>query len=157
MKTRIVIVIVSLALCLVGVTVCYAADDVFMGTWKLNEAKSKFSAGAPKTTTVVYEAAADGVKISTDGTDGDGKPMHNEWTGKLDGNDYPLTGDPNFDTRSFKKVNDHTLDITSKKDGKVTGTGRVVVAADGKTRTVTTKATDSKGKKITMTAAYDKQ
>ena len=155
MKTR--RVIVSLALCLVGVTVCYAADDVFMGTWKLNEARSKFSSGAPKTTTVVYEAAGDSVRITTDGSDGDGKPMHNEWTGKLDGNDYPLTGDPNFDTRSFKKVNDHTLDITSKKDGKVTGTGRVVVAADGKTRKVSTKATDSKGKKISMTAAYDKQ
>jgi hypothetical protein len=70
----------SLALCLVGVTVCYA-DDVFMGTWKLNEAKSKFSAGAPKTSTVVYEAAGDSVKITTDGSDGDGKPMHNEWTG----------------------------------------------------------------------------
>lgn len=156
MKAR--TVVLSLALCLIGVAVCYAAaDDVFMGTWKLNEAKSKFSSGAPKTTTVVYEASGDSVKITTDGSDSEGKPMHNEWTGKLDGNDFPLSGDPMFDTRSFKKVNDHTLAITSKKDGKVVGTGRVVVAADGKTRTVTTKATDSQGKKMRITAVYDKQ
>ena len=36
-------------------------------------------------------------------------------------------------------------------------TGQIVVAADGKTRTVTTTATDSKGKKIRNTALYEKQ
>ena len=67
------------------------------GTWKLNEAKSKIAAGAPKFTTVVYEAAGDRVKVTVDGTDGEGKPVHNEWTGKYDGKDYPVTGDPNTD------------------------------------------------------------
>ena len=50
--------VVTLALCFVSVAVCFAADS-FMGTWKLNDAKSKIGAGSPKNTTVVYEAAGD--------------------------------------------------------------------------------------------------
>ncbi len=148
--------VLTLALCFVAGAVCFAGDAQ-MGTWKLNEAKSKFGAGSPKLTTVVYEAAGDSVKVTLDGTDGDGKPLHNEWTGKYDGKDYPVTGDPNTDTRSYKKVNDHTLASTNKKGDKVTIRGRGVVSADGKTRTVTITGTDSKGKKFTSTAVYDKQ
>jgi len=154
MKTR--TILITLLLCFVGVAVCFA-EDPQMGTWKLNEAKSKIGAGSPKITTSVYEAAGDSVKATLDGTDGDGKPLHSEWTGKFDGKDYPVTGDPNTDTRSYKKVNDHTLASTNKKGDKVTITARGVVSADGKTRTVTITGTDSKGKKFTSTAVYDKQ
>jgi hypothetical protein len=154
MKTR--TILLTLLLCFVGAAVCFAAD-LHMGTWKLNEAKSKIGAGSPKLTTVVYEAAGDSVKVTVDGTDGDGKPLHSEWTGKYDGKDYPVTGDPNADTRSYKIVNDHTLASTNKKGDKVTISGRAVVSADGKTRTVTLTGTDSKGKKYTNTAVFDKQ
>ena len=154
MKTR--TILVTLLLCFVGATVCFAAD-AFIGTWKLNEAKSKIGAGSPKNTTVVYEAAGDSVKVTTDGTDGDGKPSHSEWTGKFDGKDYPVTGDPSTDTRSYKKVDDHTLTFANKKGAKVTISGRGVVSADGKTRTVTITGTDPKGTKFTSTAVYDKQ
>jgi hypothetical protein len=128
-----------------------------MGTWKLNEAKSKIAAGAPKNITVVYVAAGDSIKVTVDGTDAEGKPTHSEWTGKFDGKDYPVTGDATSDMRSYKKIDDHTLDLTNKKDGKVTVSGRAVVAADGKTRTVTMSGTDAKGKKTESTAVYDKQ
>jgi hypothetical protein len=47
--------------------------------------------------------------------------------------------------------------MTIKKDGKVTVTGRVVVSANGKMRTVTTTGTDSTGKKFKTIAVYDKQ
>jgi hypothetical protein len=49
------------------------------------------------------------------------------------------------------------LALTIKKGGKITSSGRIAVAADGKSRTVTTSGTDSKGKKISSTAVYDKQ
>jgi hypothetical protein len=154
MKTR--TILLTLLLCFVGAAVCFA-DDPQMGTWKLNEAKSKIGAGSPKLATVVYEVAGDSVKVTVDGTDGDGKPLHSEWTGKYDGKDYPVTGDPSTETRSYKKVNDHTLAFTNKKGDKVTISGHGVVSADGKTRTVTLTGTDSKGKKYTSTAVYDKQ
>src|SRR5882672_5510451 len=117
-------VVLTLSLCLVTAVVCFASTTAHMGTWKLNEAKSKL-AGVAKNSTVVYEAAGDNVKVTVDGTDRDGKPAHNEWTGKFDGKDYPVTGDPDSDTRSYKEVNDHTLALTNKKGGKVTLTGRI--------------------------------
>jgi hypothetical protein len=150
----------TIALCvIVGAVASFAraADDPHMGTWKLNEAKSKFGPGASKNTTVVYEADGDKVKVTVDGVDAEGKATHNTWTGKFDGKDYAVKGDPTFDTRSYKKVNDHTLSMTLKKGGKATGSGTVKVSADGKSRTVTTSYTDAKGKKAKSTAVYDKQ
>ena len=154
MKARATILI--LALCFVGVVVCFAADG-FIGTWKLNEAKSTLIAGTPKNIMVVYAAMGDTIKVTIDGTDAAGKPAHSEWTGKFDGKDYPVTGDSSSDARSVKKVDDHTLAFTVKKGDKVLTTGRIVLSADGKTRTVTTEGSDSAGKKLTATAVYDKQ
>src|SRR5262245_8089832 len=154
MKTR--TILLMFATCFVGLSLCFA-EDATIGTWKLNEAKSKIPAGAPKNNMVVYEAAGDNVKITVDGVDPDGKPTHNEWTGKFDGTDYPVTGNPNSDTRSYKKIDDRTLELTVKKDGKVTISGRIAVSADRKSRTVTESRTDPKGKKVKSTAVYDKQ
>jgi len=145
----------ALAICLATATLAAAQEEI--GTWKLNEAKSKLAAGATKNHTVVYEATGDSVKVTVDGTNGDGSAAHNEWTGKFDGKDYPLTGDPTADTRAYKKVDAHTLDMTIKKGGKVTVTGKIVVSADGKSRTVTTSGTDAEGKKFKSVAVYDKQ
>jgi hypothetical protein len=154
MKVR--MILVTLVVCFVGLTLCFA-DDASMGTWKLNETKSNFAPGATKNNTVMYEAAGDNVKVTVDGTDKDGKSVHNEWTGKFDGKDYPVSGDANTDARSYKRIDDRTLDLTAKKDGKVVTKGRIVVSADGKSRTVTTTGTDSTGKKEKNTAVYDKQ
>ncbi|MDR3747281.1 MAG: hypothetical protein P4M04_03845 [Acidobacteriota bacterium] len=154
MKTR--NILLTLALCLIGIAV-FAAENPNMGTWKLNEAKSKIPAGFGKNTTVVYAAAGDSVKVTTDGTDKDGKPMHTEWTGKFDGKDYPLTGDPSADSRSYKQVNERTLELENKKGGKVTSSGRIEVAKDGKSRTLDVTAMDSSGKTFHSKAVYDKQ
>jgi hypothetical protein len=146
----------TLALCVSAVALGFAADPE-MGTWKLNEAKSKLAPGMPKNHTVVYEAAGDSVKITVDGNDKDGKATHNEWTGKFDGKDYPVTGDPSSDMRSYTKVGTHKLKFTVKQNGKVTSTGRVVISDDKKSRTVTVNGTDAEGKKFKSVAVYDKQ
>jgi len=134
-----------------------AAQNPHLGTWKLNEAKSKITPGTQKNLTVAYEAAGDNIKATLDGVDAQGKPTHNEWTGKFDGKDYPVTGDPTSDMRSYKRIDDRTLEATAKKDGKVTLTAQIVISADGKTRKLTTHSTDSSGKKVVNTAVYDKQ
>jgi hypothetical protein len=146
----------SLAVLLVAVAAIVAAEDANMGTWNLNEAKSKIS-GKAKNTKVVYEAVGDSVKVTVDGFDVDDKAIHNEWTGKFDGKDYPVTGDSAASTRAYKRVNAHTLDLTNKKDGKVGITGKITVSADGKTRTVVITSTGADGKKTTNTYVYDKQ
>ena len=54
-------------------------------------------------------------------------------------------------------VDAHTLEMTVKKDGKVTMTGTIEVAHDGKVRTVETKGTDPSGKEMKNKAVYDRQ
>jgi hypothetical protein len=149
-------VALTLALCLVGAAVC-VAQDAQMGTWKLNEAKSKLAPRGPKNTMVVVETAGDNVKVTVDGVGSDGKPTHNEWTGKFDGKDYPVTGDSTSDMRSYAKIDDRTLGLNVKKGGKTTVSGRIAVSADGKSRTGTVSGTDPTGKKFQSTAVYDKQ
>ena len=154
MKAR--TIALTVVLFLVGAALAFAAN-ANMGTWKLNESKSKLSPGVPKNHTVVYADAGGSVKVTVDGTDSAGKPTHNEWTGRFDGKDYPVTGDPMADSRSYKEVNAHTLSMTGKKGGKEVLSGTIKVSADGKTRTVTLTGTDAKGKKMSSTAVYDKQ
>ena len=154
MKTR--AWFLSLAVLFVAAAAIVAAEDPNMGTWKLDEAKSKIS-GKAKNTTVVYEAAGDSVKVTVDGVDNDDKAVHNEWTGKFDGKDYPVTGESATETRSYKRVNARTLALTDKRDGKVYISGKITVSADGKTRTLTASGTDPQGKKFKSVAVYDKQ
>ena len=149
------VLLLALGVCFLNAAAAVAADPN-MGTWKLNEGKSKISPGSPKNNTVVYEAAGDQVKVTVDGVDAKGQPVHHVWTGKFDGKDYPVTGNPMEDTRAYTKVNDHTLTFDQKKGEKVVLTGRIVVAADGKNRTVTTSGTVD-GQKVTTTAVYEKQ
>jgi hypothetical protein len=148
---------------LLAVVVCWAAmlvgvaADLNVGSWKLNEAKSTFPPGMPKNITVVYTVVDDGYKCVVDGVDGAGKPTHNEWTGKFDGNDYPVTGDPTADSRSLKMVKSGHYVLANKKGGKTVVTGTVEFSADGKTRTLTVHATDAAGNKSTSTAVYERQ
>ncbi len=129
-----------------------------MGTWKLNESKSKLTRGTGKNTKVVYDdhLIRNKVTVTVDGVDAGGKSFHSEWKGKFNGKDYEVTGDPTSDMRSYTKVNDQTLDLTVKKGGQVVATGRIVASADGKSRVITINGTTAKGKKYTNTAVYDK-
>ena len=149
-------IVLTLVLCLVGAAVCFAQDPQ-MGTWKLNEAKSKLAPGGPKNSAVVVEAAGDSVKVTVEGVGSDGKATQNEWTGKFDGKDYPVSDAPTSDMLSSMKIDDRTLGLNLKKRGKNTISGRIVVSADGKTRTVTVSGTGPNGKKFQSTAVYDKQ
>ena len=156
MKTK----TIALSLGLILAAAALHAADPMEGTWKLNESKSKLTRGAAKNNKVVYDSKRLGRgrwEITTDGTDADGKAVHSDWKGKFDGKDYEVTGDPNSDMRSYTKVNDQTLNMTVKKGGKVTATGRIAVATDGKSRVATLNGTTAKGKKFTNTSVYDKE
>ena len=152
-KTR--IAVVAVALSFVGATACFAANS-HMGTWKLNEGKSKIPAGINKNTMVVYAEQGDKIKVTVDGLDKDGKPTHGVWVGKADGKAYKVKGNLAWDEAAYKVVNDNTYQITTMKGGKVFSNGKSTVSADGKTRTVATEGTNADGKKFKTKAVYDK-
>jgi hypothetical protein len=153
-KTR--IAVVAVALSFVAATACFAANP-HMGTWKLNEAKSKLAPGLGKNITVVYAEMKDKMEVTVDGVDKDGKPTHSVWVGKADGKAYKSKGNLPWDAAVYKVVNDRTYEITTMKGGKVFGTGTSTVSADGKTRMRTINRTDADGKKVKAKAVYDKQ
>ena len=127
-----------------------------MGTWKLNEAKSKLVPGMGKNTMVVYAQQKDKIKVTVDGVDKDGKSTHSVWVGMWDGKAYPAKGNMGWNAAAYKMVDDHTNEITAMKDGKMVWSGKITVAKDGKSRTVTVNGTGADGKKFKGKAVYDK-
>lgn len=141
----------------VGLTL-WAADPI-VGTWKLNPARSKTSAGpAPRSGTITYEETAGGIKRTGQIVDADGNiTAAFEYTARYDGKDYPVTGSDLYDTIAVNRIDEHTAEATMKKSGKVAATARRVLSADGKTLTITVDGTNAKGEKVKSLSVYEKE
>jgi hypothetical protein len=141
----------------IGTGTAIAADAV-VGTWKLNLAKSTFSPGpAPKSQTRTYIESAQGITVTIKTTDADGKESTTTLVFKDDGKSYPVSGSPDFDAVSVKRVDALTLNSTQTKAGAPVGTGVRSVSKDGKTMTFTQKGTHANGGKFEDVLFYDKQ
>jgi hypothetical protein len=148
----------TLLFCIIALTAAARAADSHSATWKMNPAKSTYSpVPAAKSITATVEVDETGVKVNSEGTDGEGKPTHVEYTAKFDGQDYPITGAPNADTISVRRDGDNTLVSTVKKGGQVVMTVTSTVSKDGKTRTSTFKGKDAQGRDVNNVVVYDKQ
>jgi hypothetical protein len=153
------LLVVSLAACalVLASSVVLAADN-WLGTWKLDAAKSKYSPGpGPKSLTLKWEATPGGVKFSSEGVGPDGKPNHSMYVSKFDGKDVAYEGNPDADTAAPMKVDDNSYTNTWKKGGKPTIMAKVMVSADGKTMTITQTGTNAKGEAVNNTIVYTKQ
>jgi hypothetical protein len=160
MASRLARVTTTLAVLLAGAAIVSAqAKDPFVGMWRLNVAKSKYSPGpAPKAQTSTYEAAGQGYRVSVKSEPASGTALQWSYTTNLDGKDTPITGNnPNSDMVAVKRIDANTLESVNKRGGKVTTTQRNVVSADGKTRTVTTTGVDVQGQKVNNVAIFEKQ
>jgi len=148
------------ALCSVMVlsaSMALAADN-WIGTWKMNVAKSKSSPGpGPKSLTLKFETTPAGIKLSSEGVNAAGVATKGSYTSKFDGKDVPWAGNPDADMAAAMKVDDNTYTNIWKKGGKTTVTAKAVVSADGKTLTVTQTGKNAKGEDVNSTAVYDKQ
>ena len=155
---RFVAIATTLIFVALALGVVASAADQHSGTWKMNPAKSKYSPGpAAKSITLTVDADENGIKSSSEGTDGDGNPIHVEYDAKFDGQDYPITGAPNADTISVKRIDANTIQSTAKKGGDVTMTVTSTISKDGKTRTSTFKGKDAQGRDVNNVVVYDKQ
>jgi len=151
---------VSLAACCAIVlsgSVALAGEN-WLGTWKLNVAKSKYSPGpVPKSLTLQFEATEDGIRLTSDGVDSEGKATHAVYVSKFNGTEVPWAGNPDADTSLARKIDDNSYENVWKKGGKTTITAKAVVSKDGKNMTVTLTGTDSKGRTVNNTAVYERQ
>ncbi len=155
MKLKMLLVGALLGWCTLAVA---QAPPPFVGTWKLDLAKSKFDPGPPpKSWTQRNEAAEGGLRQLADWVDSEGRATHSEFTARFDGKDYPVTGSQGADAISVKKVDDRTIEWGMKKGGKVVSSGRTVYSQDGKSRTMTWTGTNAQGQKYSATAVFVKQ
>jgi hypothetical protein len=141
---------------IVSGTALAQSSDPLVGTWKLNVEKSKGSPAKGGATTI--EAVGNGVKFDVELVAADGTTFHWGFTGNYDGKDNPVTGNsPYGNVAALTRVDANTVTITSKQNGKVMVTSTIVLSADGKTRTTTTKGTDAKGQAVDSVSFYEKQ
>jgi len=148
----------SVAVALAVVVIGGTALAQSVGTWKLNLGKSKYTQGqAPRSTTLVYESAGTGIKVTVDQVPADGAAIHYAYTANYDGKDNPVVGNPNADMAARTRVNGTTTKLVNKMGGKALSNMTLVESSDGKTLTITTTGTDPKGQNIDSVAVYDKQ
>jgi hypothetical protein len=153
-----IMVITGVAALVFSVAARAQTTDPYVGTWTLDVAKSTYKPGpAPKSTTVVVEAAGKGLKVSVDAVGADGTPMKWGYTSMRDGKDAPVTGNPNYDTVALTQSTPTTATAIYKKAGKVVITSKSSVSADGKTLTLTSTGTDPKGQAVNNVSVYTRK
>ena len=82
---RVVSMVLALSLSL------FAAENPFSGTWRLNLSKSKMTP-PPKGEIVRVDADDNGIKVTDDVTEVEGRLNEVNYEAKFDGKDYPAKG-----------------------------------------------------------------
>jgi hypothetical protein len=133
------------------------APDAWAGTWALNLTKSTYQlSAAPRSSVSKLDPSGEDWTITQDVVDAQGKALHTETRAKFDGKDYPVEGLVNV-TYALTRIDDHTYDLVTKRDGAVATTTRTVVSPDGRTRTSTTTGRTAQGQMARNVAVYDRQ
>ena len=158
---RVLFLFAFLVLTAVAVCPLLAEDNPFLGTWKLDVAKSKFDPGpAPKNQTRTIVQQGNGVKYSFEGVGADGKPFAFSFVTYYDGTEAAVTGTGTpggADAINLKRVNPHKIEGTLSKGGKEVGKVVAEVSKDGKVATVKGKGKTADGKEYSSESVYEKQ
>jgi len=170
--------VLGITIALFGIHLAAQAADPIIGTWVLNVAKSRFSPGPAPTSesrTYVmegqetratfkgvseprrYVTVRQEIKATSESVDGDGKSTTGEWTVVYDGKDRPMTGNPDADMLSLKRIDAFTTEFTQKKASRVVIIGTVAISTDGRVMTVTTKGINAKGQTIDDVLVFEKR
>ena len=148
------------AICLAGLfaltTALLAADDPFVGTWKLNAVKSK-GVGTPKEATVVTEENGANQHSKITATAANGRVVSFALDYPRAGGKGQISGDERSDGIFVKRSNDYTLDTTFMKAAKAVRTTHSVVAKDGKSMITIVKVLNKGGKPLAWKVVLDKQ
>jgi len=146
-----------LLLILLGLAATMFAADPFVGTWKMNPAKSKFKEGAaPKEQTVTIAEAGGNYNVKVTGTAADGSPLALSYTVPTAGGVGKVEA-PGYDGISGKRMGTSEREMTYTKGGKVVYTTHSKLSADGNSLTVHSKGTNPLGKNVEGTIIYEKQ
>ena len=159
MRRLIVCAVIAMIAVASGTSIAIAADsDPVVGTWQLNVSKSTFSSGpAIKNQTRTYSQSGDKITLVMTTVGPDGKEVTTHTTYQLNGKDFPVTGAPDYDSLSARRIDHNTAEFTLKKSGKEMGTTSRKVSKDGKTLTAKTNVTTASGEKAENVLVFDRK
>ena len=150
-------VVAILLFTLTAAGIVMAQSDPFVGTWKLDVAKSKYDPGpAPKSQTRTWDASG---KVTVEGVNAAGKSVTYGYPVMNDGKDYPTMGSvPNgADMISSKKMGPNKVQVHFKRGGKPAETTDFTVSNGGKTLTISAKGTNPDGSAFNNVTVWEKQ
>ena len=125
-----------------------------MGTWTANIGKSTYTPDpAPKSSTLTIAATG----VTVDVVPATGPAQRWVYGGTYDGTPVPVTGNPMADMAARKRLSPTTTETTFTKGGKVTSVNTSVVAADGKSMTITAKGSNAQGQPMLNVQLYEKK
>jgi hypothetical protein len=152
------LILSSLLFCAAALAIQASAGENWVGSWKLNAAKSKsIGESANRAETLKFEATPAGIKLTSEGKDAQGQAMRGEYTSNFDGKEVAWTGNPSADVASPKRIDDNSYENVWKLSGKKTMTSKVEVSEDKKTLTVTQTPAGGQGGAAASVAVYDRQ
>jgi len=132
------------------------ATDPFVGTWKLNRAKSKFFKGAPKEWTDIYREVADSkLEVTAKIVLPDGSSLNERLVyPRQGGAAIFLQGGGNGIYEVETMITPYEWLGTRMKDGRQIGLMRMVVSKDGETMRYIMRLTDLE---VEGEAVFDRQ
>ena len=137
--------------------VSFAQSNSLVGTWKLNIEKTKFTGTPLRSQTNTYQQDGQNIKGTVQTVDAQGNATTTVLIHIYDGQPHPLTGNPNYDARSYTRVDANTLVSASMKAGKLVQVATIVISPDGKTFTTTSTGIQTNGFMGTNIQVYEKQ
>jgi hypothetical protein len=120
----------------VSLSSSFAQTDPWIGTWRLNVAKSMNDPGPILPGTDTFRATPGGYTLIVEFADAQGKQQRQEWPIIFDGRRHRV-GTPNTDEMTSRLIDPYTMQHEFFKNGKSDGTATAVVSRDGKVYTFT--------------------
>ena len=134
------------------------SDNLILGTWQLNVAKSRFTPGPGWQSQIrVYQRTRDGITVTWTGVDAKGEKMQISYAYAYDGRDYPMLGSASYDTLNAVRVDERTVRSEEKRNGKTVGIAVRTISPDGKILTITDEGTNRKGQRFPQLLVFDRQ
>ena len=150
----------ALVLMLIAFSSPAIAADPFVGTYKLNAAKSATSGGQtpPDMTLTISEEGAN-LLIATSGKTADGSPISADVlvVPKAGGTVKAPAGQANYDSTVFNRRDPNTIDMVAMQKGKERTRVKLALSRDGKTLTRSFTSTNAQGRPVSGTSVMERE
>jgi len=150
----------ALVLTLIAVPSVASAADPFVGTYKMNPAKSSASGGqVPPELTLTISEDSSNLLIKTSGITASGSPISADVLvlPKAGGTIKAPADEKDYDSTVVSRKDPNTIDMSAVQKGKEKTRVKLALSKDGKTLTRSFTSTNAKGQPITGTSVLERE